>query len=259
MKLLADLFSDGTINYLANFTTIVVNGALIYGAFYAFVLRRKAFLAWLEKVYVAIVELVSELREANRLARAKPAPPAPAPAPAAPPSPPELAPAATIETPPPAPPPPPTPTPTARATVAATPRVTAPVEKEEPKWRGWLPWIVGFLVAAAIALVALLYVWSRREQSPAATSAQEEVEARKDTVEPPPPPLVPIQPWTYTVRDGDSCWRIAERASNNVLETYELCSRIQALNPTVEMWSQIRSGEEILIPADVQQARLLRQ
>jgi hypothetical protein len=253
MTILAALFSDGTINYLANFTTVVVNGALIYGAIYAFVLRRKAFLAWLEKVYAAIVDLVSELRESNRLARAQPAPPS---APEPPPSPSEPTSAATIATPPPAPPL----QPPARATVVATPGVTEPAEQERPKQHGWLPWIVGFLVAAVIVFVALVYVWSRPEQSRAETSTRGEVEAREETVTSPPMlPPVQTQTWAYVVREGDSCWRIAERASNNALEAYELCSRIQALNPKVKKWSQIRPGEEILIPADVQQAKLIGQ
>ena len=65
----------------------------------------------------------------------------------------------------------------------------------------------------------------------------------------------PPTAWTYTVRDGDSCMSLGQRAHpDDAREALAFCEMLQRENPHVQLRplrSRIRPGDELTIPADV--------
>lgn len=250
MDFLVRMFGDDAINYGANFTTILVNGGILYGAFYALVLRRAEFVGWIRKFYTALVELVAELREANRIAREKDSPPPP-PAPVEP-----TEQAATTESkseptrPTPAPPHAPKPGRVALASVQEqAARTTAVLGKK----RSRLPLITAAVVAMCILTLLAIYALSNPRSTTTTEPAVVEQRVTQQTAVSERSSASDAE-WTYSVRPGDSCWRIAARASANDREALALCARLQALNPSIRLLaprSEIQPGDELTMPGDV--------
>lgn len=257
------VFSDETVGYLADFTTVLVNGGIIGAAIYAYV-RRREFLEWLRNAYAALLALIAELRAANELARAKAAP-----APAAPPSStsdqgqPIPEPVQRQLTPP-TPPPPPRPASPQPAPQAENAQPGPKLNKEPSANRPTLAWGIGAAVAAFILIVALVRTSST--PTPAAlprSTLQPPVVASAPT-HPQPPPLSrppPREVWSYTVQPNESCWAIAERAEPDPAKTGRLWASIVALNPTLcssRREDVLRPGSIIAIPPTVQPAALIQ-
>lgn len=249
------VFSDETVGYVADFTTVLVNGGIIGAAIYAYA-RRREFLEWLRKAYAALLALIAELRAANELAgvKAAPAPAAPAPSPSDQGKPVSQP----VQQPPPLPPPPPRPPSPPPAPQAAAARSASKQSKEPSATRPTLAWGIGAAVGAFILVVALLRAWS----TPAPVVAPQPPVVASSPASPQPPALAPPSPreaWSYTVQPNESCWAIAERAEPDPAKTGQLWASIVALNPmlcSARRHHVLRPGSVILIPPTVQPAAL---
>lgn len=251
----ARVFSDETIGYVADFTTILVNGSIIGTGIYAYI-RRREFLEWLRKVYASLLALIAELRAANELARAKATPP---PSPPTPATSEQSEPQATQPAQPPPPPPPPSASTARMASAAITP---ASEESIEPTRGPILAWGIAATVVTFILIVATLRACSTPAPVVAPhTNVQAPIVTPAHPQPPPPPPPPPTAPWSYTVQPNESCWAIAERAEPDPAKIGRLWASIVGLNPALcssDRHHVLRPGTVIIIPPAVHPTSLSR-
>lgn len=156
------------------------------------------------------------------------------------------------------------PPPTAPRPVIATP---PPAVEPRPRFRS-RDAAFGGRAAFGIAFVALLgvLIWNpfgagspNAGQSPV-TASTPSVTPTESAPLPSPQVSDPPIAWTYSVRDGDSCMGLGQRAHpDDARQALVFCEMLQRENPNVQLRplrSRIRPGDELSVPADIPRSAL---
>lgn len=120
---------------------------------------------------------------------------------------------------------------------------------------------IGFVVLLGF-VVWSAFQWGQGNEQVATTAPATTTDAATDAAqaaETPPAPA-PAQPWTYTVRQGDSCMGLGERIHpTDARAALAVCIDLQTANPSVTLRpfrSDIDPGDHLTIPAEITRASL---